>query len=176
MISEQLQVSNATSTSETLPPKSSAFSTQQILSQSVHETEKSLPSSQQKKAEMLGRGGSIYVQLYITIQEEKGMNKLNRKKNGLKTFQKHQTLCIQLLDEGILSTLEWTTVKMSISKKDTFFGNSVTYQKLFMGPKLSPMKILLYSQKLLNIISYFAKCTTFSKCIQQGHPTLFLFM
>ena len=61
MISEQLQVSNATSTSETLPPKSSAFSTQQILSQSVHETEKSLPSSQQKKAEMLGRGGSIYV-------------------------------------------------------------------------------------------------------------------
>ena len=60
-ISEQLQVSNATSTSETLPPKSSAFSTQQILSQSVHETEKSLPSSQQKKAEMLGRGGSIYV-------------------------------------------------------------------------------------------------------------------
>ena len=61
MISEQLQVSNATSTSETLPPKSSAFSTQQILSQSVHETEKSLPSSQQKKAKMLGRGGSIYV-------------------------------------------------------------------------------------------------------------------
>ena len=56
--SEQLHVSNATSAS---PTKSSAFSTQQILSQSVHKTEKSFPSSQQKKAEMLRPGGWIYV-------------------------------------------------------------------------------------------------------------------
>ena len=42
-ISEQLQVSTATSTSEAIPTMPSAFSTKQILSRSVHKIERSLP-------------------------------------------------------------------------------------------------------------------------------------
>ena len=37
------------------------------------------------------------------------------------------TLRIQLPEEGIPYTLEWTVVKGSIRKNDTYFGNSVTY-------------------------------------------------
>ena len=36
------------------------------------------------------------------------------------------TLHIQLPEKGILSMWEWTAVKESISKNDTYFGNSVT--------------------------------------------------
>ena len=54
-ISEQLQVSTATSNSEKTPTKSSGFSTKQILSRSVHKTKKALPSSPQKKAEVRER-------------------------------------------------------------------------------------------------------------------------
>ena len=49
-----LQVSTAISTSEATPTTSSAFSTKQILSQSVHKSERSLPSSPQKKADAIG--------------------------------------------------------------------------------------------------------------------------
>ena len=52
-MSEQLQVSTATSTLETTSAKSSAFSAKQILSQSVHKTERSLPFSLRKKAEVI---------------------------------------------------------------------------------------------------------------------------
>ena len=53
-ISEQLQVSTATSTSETTPDMSSAFSTKQTMSRSVHKTERSLPSSPRKKTKFIG--------------------------------------------------------------------------------------------------------------------------
>ena len=51
---EQLQVITATSTSETTPITSSAFSPKQILSRNVHKTERSLPSSSRKKAKVIG--------------------------------------------------------------------------------------------------------------------------
>ena len=47
---------------------------------------------------------------------------------------------MQFLEEGILSTLEWKEVKGSVSKNETYFGNSM---KLLMGTKLSPMGIFL---------------------------------
>ena len=50
----QLQVSTATPTSETTRVKSSVFSTKQSLSRRFHKTERSLPSSPQKKNEMTG--------------------------------------------------------------------------------------------------------------------------
>ena len=53
-MSQELQVSTATSTSETTPTMSSAFSTKQILSRSVRKTVISLPSSPGKKAEVIG--------------------------------------------------------------------------------------------------------------------------
>ena len=53
-ISEQLQVSTATSTSETTPNMSSAFSAKQTLSRRVHKTERSLSSSPRKKTKFIG--------------------------------------------------------------------------------------------------------------------------
>ena len=53
-MSGQLQVSTAMSISETTLTTSSAFSTKQILSRSVHKTERSLLSSPPKKAEVIG--------------------------------------------------------------------------------------------------------------------------
>ena len=79
---------------------------------------------------------------------------------------------MQLPGEGILSTLEWNAVKGSISKNDKYIGNSMTYQKLLIGPKLSPIRILLHSQKLLSIKSHFCKCTTSSKCIRRWLTTV----
>ena len=61
--------------SETTPTTSSAFSTRQILSQSVHKTEISLPSSPRKKAdviETLAKKFNLRIAVY---------NKLRRKKN-----------------------------------------------------------------------------------------------
>ena len=52
-MSEELQVSTATSTSETKPSRSSAFSTKKALIRSDHKTESSRPSCPQKKAELI---------------------------------------------------------------------------------------------------------------------------
>ena len=55
-MSEKVQVSTATSASEITPTMSSAFSKKnpQILSRSVHKTERSLQSNPRKKAEVIG--------------------------------------------------------------------------------------------------------------------------
>ena len=76
-MSEQLQVSTETSTSETTPTTSSAFSTKQILSRSVHRTERSFPSSPRKKTEVIGTLATKF-NLRIDVQ-----NKSGRKKNEL---------------------------------------------------------------------------------------------
>ena len=76
-ISEQLQVSIAPSTSETTPTTSSACSTKQVLCQSLHKTERSLPSSPQKKAKVIGTLPKIF-NLSIAVH-----NKSGRKKNKL---------------------------------------------------------------------------------------------
>ena len=65
------------STSEATPTTSSAFSTKQILSRSVHEIERSFPSSQQKEAEVIGTLAKKF-NLRIAVH-----NKSGRKKNEL---------------------------------------------------------------------------------------------
>ena len=76
-MSEQLQVSTATSTLETTPSTSSAFSTKQILSRSVHKTERALPSSPQKKADVIQTLAKKF-NLCIAVH-----NKSGKKKNEL---------------------------------------------------------------------------------------------
>ena len=73
-MSEQLQVSTAAPTSETTPTTSSAFSTKQILGRSVHKTERSLPSSPQKKAEEIGNLAKKF-NLRIAVHNKSGRNK-----------------------------------------------------------------------------------------------------
>ena len=118
-MSEQLQVSTATSDSETKPTTSSAFSTKEILSRSIRKTKRSVPFSPQKKAETIGalaKKFNLCMLFYITSKEEKRTNSVKRKRNGLRFLYKYQILHIQLAQEGILSTLEWTAVKRSKAK------------------------------------------------------------
>ena len=68
---------SATSTSDTTPTTSSAFSTKYFLSQSVHKTIGLLPSSPQKKAVVIGTLAKKF-NLSIAVH-----NKVGRKKNKL---------------------------------------------------------------------------------------------
>ena len=77
-MSEQLQASTATSSSETKPTTSSAFSTNEILSRSVRKTKRSLPFSPQKKAKIIGALAKKF-NLCIAVLH----NKSGRKKNKL---------------------------------------------------------------------------------------------
>ena len=43
---------------------------------------------------------------------------------------------MQLWEEGILSTVEWTVIKGSISKNDTYFGNSRDLLEIINGSKM----------------------------------------
>ena len=74
-MSEQLQVSTATSTSEITLTTSFVFSTKQILSRSVHKTERSFPSSPRKKVKVIGTPAKKF-NLRIAVH-----NKSGRKKN-----------------------------------------------------------------------------------------------
>ena len=81
-MSEQLQASTATSTSETTPTTSSAFSTKSILSQSIYKSERLLPTSLPDKAKVIG----ILVKkfnLRIAVHKKSG-----REKNELSEEEK----------------------------------------------------------------------------------------
>ena len=107
-----------------------------------------------RRLELLPKN-SIYVQLYITSQEKKKNELSEEEEEWIENFMAlfyeqgstdsmllshceeevcflpisslFTTLRIQLPEEGIPSTLEWTVVKGSIRKNDTYFGKSVTY-------------------------------------------------
>ena len=104
----QLLVGTATSTSGPISSAFSAFSAKQFLSQYVHKTERSLPSSPQKKAQVIGNLSSKF-SLPIAVHIESG-----RKKNELSeeeeewmyNFLEKSDKRIQLPEEGILSALE----------------------------------------------------------------------
>ena len=109
-------------------------------------------------------------------------NKPRRKKKELSEEEK----------EWIENFLETTDITYTTpERRDTVYvemagGKREYKQNRYLFWKLRDLleiingsRIFLHSQKLLNINSHFAKCTTSSKCIsglQQWHPTLFLFM
>ena len=113
-MSEELQVSTATSTSETTPSTSSPFSTKKALIRSDHNTESSRPSSPQKKAKVIETLANKF-NLHIAVHNKSGRknNELSEEEEEwIENFQKDQTLRKQLPEEGMLSTLEWTAVKV----------------------------------------------------------------
>ena len=109
-------------------------------------------------------------------------NKPRRKKKELSEEEK----------EWIENFLETTDITYTTpERRDTVYvemagGKREYKQNRYLFWKLRDLleiingsRIFLHSQKLLNINSHFAKCTTSSKCVsglQQWHPTLFLFM
>ena len=70
-MSKQLWVSTAMSTSKTIPITSSVFSTKQKLNRSINKTEKSLPSSTQRKAEVIGNFARKF-NLRVAVQNKQG--------------------------------------------------------------------------------------------------------
>ena len=65
-------------------------------------------------------------------------------------------------------------VKGSISKNDTYFGNSVTYQNLSMSQKIITNEDFPSFQKLLSMNYHFFKCATSLKCIRRWLTTVTL--
>ena len=127
-MSEQLQVSTATSISETTPTTSSAFSTKQISSRSVHKTERSLQSSLRKKAEVIGtlaKKPNLRIAVHnnsgrkknkLSEEEEEWIeNFLERSDITYTTPGRRDTVCVGI-DGG----------KRKYNNNDTYFGNSVT--------------------------------------------------
>ena len=83
----------------------------------------------EKTAEVIGTFPKKF-NLHIAVHNKSGRkkNELSKKEKGwIENFLERSDINYTFPEEGILSMLEWTVVKESISKNDTYFGISVTY-------------------------------------------------
>ena len=174
-MSEQLQVSTAMSTLETTPSISSAFSTKQILSQSVRKTERLFPSSPRKNAEVTGTFAKIF-NLRIAVH-----NKSERKNSELSEEEEEEWIENFLERSGITYTTSGRrdTVyvgmdagKRGYNKKRYLLWELRDLLKTINGSKIiTNENIPSFTKAFVHELS-FSQCITSSKCIRKWLTTV----